>query len=91
MSNAKFQLFCTLSDGLQDICISLLSMIANQAVQSYTQTPFTVIFVHRHLNNASYNKCHFLIGMPYLTISANNELQHPFWSVSQKNPAKVVP
>ena len=29
--------------------------------------------------------------MPYLTISANNELQHPFWSVSQKNPAKVVP
>ena len=29
-------------------------------------------FVHKHLNNAWYNKAHLLIGKPYLTIIASN-------------------
>ena len=30
-------------------------------------------FVHRHLNNAPYNKAHSVIGTPYLAIIASND------------------
>ena len=40
----------------------------------YTDTYSQYHLVHRHLNNAWYNKANFLSGKPYLAIIASNKL-----------------
>ena len=55
--------------------MSLLAMIALSSVQSFVQT-----FIHNAIlfidtsNNTWYNQAHWLIGIPYLSIIASNEL-----------------
>ena len=55
--------------------ISLLAFITLSSGQSFAQTHIhSVILVIDISNNTSYNQVHWLVGTPYLSIKATNDV-----------------